>query len=173
MKKVVYLLMGGIFGIDRFVDSGGMYGLKDILVKNGVVVNVYGWDQYQETEQHIMATRWDAGDKCILVGYSGGGSRATYVARDMPGKDFDLIVGYDPSPARQVLPFGNNVRKAVCFHNKDTSMTIPFIGTLGGGEYTCPARPGIVTTIEIDENHMLVQEDQSLHDYTAMAIAAL
>jgi hypothetical protein len=99
-----------------------------------------------------------------VVGYSGGGSRATWLANSVLHKDIDLIVTYDPSPKWQMQNLPPNVKKAITFENQ-----VPFIFGLGGGELTGPN----VKHYLIQEEHLLVQFDERLHKITLDAIEEL
>jgi pimeloyl-ACP methyl ester carboxylesterase len=56
-------------------------------------------------------------DLVIVIGYSGGGSRATWLA-NLPAKPkIDLMVLYDPSPTWQMKAIYANVKKALCYRN--------------------------------------------------------
>jgi hypothetical protein len=117
--------------------------------------------------------------KIVVIGYSGGGSRATWLA-NMPSKpQIDLMVHYDPSPRWQMKPIGTNVKKALCYHNTQPLMWVPGIGSLGGGELvpSAAARDVLDTpaieTVDIAEQHFLVQVDQSLHQRTVDAVRSL
>jgi len=176
----VYLLLGGLVGSDGSVTSAGMFQLAKMLrALPDTSVTTYTWDKWAEAYKAILANEGKA--KIVVVGYSGGGSRATWLA-NMPSKpQIDLMVDYDPSPKWQMKSIGTNVKKALCFHNTKPMMWMPGIGDLGGGQLVGNA-PGVngspvngpsIDTINIAEQHMLVQVDQSLHEYTVKAVRAL
>ena len=149
----VYLLLGGLFGGDGIVDSRGMLDLGDQLKALGFPVTTFYWSDYEKVDQEPLA------GKRIVIGFSGGGSRATWLIRHI-----DLMVLYDPSPAWQMKPCGKNVAKAISYHN-----TAPMMGNLGGGVLTGPQ----VTSIDIAEPHLEVQHDAALHKRTIEACEAL
>ena len=149
----VYLLLGGLFGGDGVVDSRGMLDLQDQLKALGFPVTTFYWSDYAKVDQEPEA------GKRIVIGYSGGGSRATWLK-----KPIDLMVLYDPSPAWQMKPCGKNVAKAICYHN-----TAPMMAGLGGGVLTGPQ----VTTIDIAEQHLALQYNPDLHKRTVAACQAL
>ena len=66
-------------------------------------------------------------------------------------------MAYDPSPRWQMEPLKGNVTKAVCYHNN-----WPLMFGLGGGQLTGPN----VETVEVSEQHLLVQYDNTLHGRT-------
>jgi hypothetical protein len=127
-----------------------------------VQVITWYWGQYLQAYRYLRTL--PPGMKRVLVGYSGGGSRSTYIANQKPRQSIDLIIGY-PSPTWQMMPLTPNIERAICYHNN-----CPNFGGLGGGRFT-----GIknIQTIEICENHLDVQWDQSLHRRTIRAIAEL
>jgi hypothetical protein len=173
----IYVLLGGVadgfFGLpngwDGVVDSAGMEALADRLkaVAGVKLVATYDWGDWDHCINPIVANH--GVDKIAVIGYSGGGSRATYLSDDLyykkPISYIDLMVLYDPSPSWQMNPIGGNVRKAICYHN-----TNPMMLGLGGGQLTGTAP---ITTIDIAEQHLLVQADQKLHQRTIAAVSAL
>ena len=98
-------------------------------------------------------------DIVVVIGYSGGGAKATWLA-NLPSKpQIDLMVLYDPSPPWGMQVIGPNVKRALCYCN----VTPVFFG-LGGG--VLRGRDTQVETVKIYEQHMLVQVDQTLHQRT-------
>jgi pimeloyl-ACP methyl ester carboxylesterase len=175
----VYLLLGGMLGPDGPVTSAGMFGLaKSLQALPNTTVKAYTWDKWRQAYKAILANQRKA--KIVLVGYSGGGSRATWLA-NMPEKPrIDLLISYDPSPQWQMKPIGENVKKAICYHNTRT-MWFPSLGHLGGGQLVNRA-PGSgaahihgpsIETMDITEHHLLVQVDHSLHQHTVEAVQLL
>lgn len=167
----VFNLLGGMFGADGWADSRGMIVLADRLAKlpNVRSVDNYSWYDWQQAASDIMTA--PTSDKKAVIGYSGGGSRATWLANSIKNP-IDLMVLYDPSLAREMQPIGSNVRHGVCYHNNNPGMWLPFYGPLGGGVLSGLAGT-VIETIEISEFHMLVQMDQKLHDTTVKFVEAL
>lgn len=152
----IYLLLGGFWGVDGYVTSAGMFVLRSMLsaVQN-VECLTYQWANFEDVAADIK--KHEDASKIIVVGYSGGGSRATWMA-DLPSKPkIDLMICYDPSPAWQMKRIGDNVKRAIMYHN-----TAPFFFGLGGGVLAGKQ----VETVCIAENHMLVQSDMVLHART-------
>jgi pimeloyl-ACP methyl ester carboxylesterase len=176
----VYLLLGGLLGTDGMVTSAGMFHLATMLRElPDTTVTTYNWSSWPDAYRAILANQGKA--KIVVIGYSGGGSRATWLA-NMPTKpQIDLMVSYDPSPRWQMKPIGGNVKKALCYHNTQPMMYMPGIGSLGGGELVAraPGRGGdavagsAIENLDIAEQHFLVQVDQSLHQRTVEAVRAL
>ena len=172
MSVRVHLLLGGLtrWG-DGYVTSRGMYGLADRLKRiPGVDVAVYPWADVMDARRALLMDELKQGEKIALIGYSGGGSRATWIANMAPRPKIDLMVLYDPSPAWEVEEETSlNVRQAICYYNTSPMMWVPFIGSLGGGRITGPQ----VTIVPIAMQHLLVQYDQALHKRTVVAVERL
>ena len=174
----VYLLLGGLVGTDGIVTSAGMFHLANMLRElPDTTVTTYNWNNWPDAYRAILANQGKA--KIVVIGYSGGGSRATWLA-NMPSKpQIDLMVHYDPSPRWQMKPIGTNVKKALCYHNTSPLMWVPSIGSLGGGELVASAAAKevlatpAIETVDIAEQHFLVQVDQSLHQRTVDAVRSL
>jgi hypothetical protein len=158
VQKHVYLLLGGLQGKDGWVTSAGMFGLRSSLAKlSDVTVTTYDWSSYKKVAADIALLPKD--DIVIVIGYSGGGAKATWLA-NLPSKpQIDLMVVYDPSPPWGMQVIGPNVKRALCYCN----VTPAFFG-LGGG--VLRGRDTNVETVKIYEQHMLVQIDQALHQRT-------
>ncbi len=157
-KKHLYLLLGGLQGKDGWVTSAGMFGLRSSLAAlPDVTVTTYDWPSYKRVDADIAALPKD--DIVIVVGYSGGGAKATWLA-NMPSKPhIDLMIMYDPSPPWGMMVIGPNVKRAICYCN----LTPAFFG-LGGG--MLKGRDTNVEIVKIYEQHLLVQINQTLHQRT-------
>ena len=156
-KNHVYILLGGMRSWDAVVTSAGMYGLKSELLTSFPNINVktYTWSSYSDAANEIDGLPKD--DVAIVIGYSGGGSRATWLANMAFHPKIDLMVLYDPSPKWQMKSIPVNVKHSVCYHNLRGAV----LG-LGGG--VC--RGVGIETVDINENHLAVQLDESLHQRT-------
>jgi hypothetical protein len=161
----VSVILGGLWGPDGYTWSQGIVALAQSIQRNmpHVQVRTWTWDLFDQVFQHLQEL--PKSTKRILVGYSGGGSRITYVAKERPLQRIDLAIGYDPSPRWQMMPLGPNVTKAICFHCLN-----PNLGDLGGGLFT-----GIETieTVDTNDSHLQVQWDKRLHKRTLQEIAGL
>jgi hypothetical protein len=165
VKKHVFLLMGGLNGADGWVTSAGMYQLRSSLkALPDVELTTYNWQSYKEAYDAIALLPKD--DIVIVIGYSGGGHKATWLANGysgVPGRYWgrpriDLMVVYDASPTWAMMPIHDNVRRAINYR----SVTPMFFG-LGGGALTGNAA---IETVDLYENHLLVQVNQTLHQRT-------
>lgn len=164
MMVNVYLLLGGLtrFG-DGYLTSAGMYGLaKQLRALPGVSVDIWPWAQWISAGDKIQRVR---PQRLAIIGYSGGGSRATYLANYLRPLTVDLLVLYDPSPAWQMQPVGSNVRQAICYEND-----WPLMFGLGGGKLIARTNS---KTYHVAEQHLLVQFDQTLHIRTVAAVRRL
>ena len=158
VQKHVYLLLGGLQGKDGWVTSAGMFGLRSSLAElPDVTVTTYDWPSYKKVAADIAQLPKD--DIVVVIGYSGGGAKATWLA-NLPSKpQIDLMVLYDPSPPWGMQVIGPNVKRALCYCN----VTPVFFG-LGGG--VLRGRDTQVETVKIYEQHVLVQVNQTLHQRT-------
>ena len=91
VQKHVYLLLGGLQGKDGWVTSAGMFGLRSSLTAlPDVTVTTYDWPSYKKVAADIASLPKD--DVVIVIGYSGGGARATWLA-NLPSKPhIDLMI---------------------------------------------------------------------------------
>jgi len=159
----VYILLGGFVGLDGFVDSDGMLLLaRRIANIPNTWVESYTWADWITAANRLWARPGKDG-KVVVIGYSGGGSRATWLANSVLHKNIDLLVTYDPSPSWQMQNLPPNVKKAITYQNQ-----VPFFG-LGGGVLTGPD----VTRVLVTEDHLAVQFDERLHQMTLQAIEEL
>jgi hypothetical protein len=157
-KKHVYLLLGGLQGKDGWVTSAGMFGLRSSLAAlPDVTVTTYDWPSYKRVEADIAALPKD--DIVIVIGYSGGGAKATWLANRPSKPHIDLMIVYDPSPPWGMMVIGPNVKRAICYCN----VTPAFFG-LGGG--VLKGRDTNVEIVNIYEQHLLVQINMTLHQRT-------
>jgi pimeloyl-ACP methyl ester carboxylesterase len=159
----VYVLLGGFVGVDGYLDSNGIMLLAGrIATMPNTWVETYPWKNWVTAANQIWGRSDDI--RTVVIGYSGGGSRATWLANSIPHKNIDLLVVYDPSPKWQMQNLPPNVKKAITYQND-----IPFVMGLGGGILTGPS----VDRYLISEEHALVQFDERLHQITFQAIADL
>jgi len=167
-----FLLLGGLVGIDGYADSAGMEQLIPMLKAIGVETSIYTWDHYADALPEMSALPADC--RRTVIGYSGGGSRATYLANEMRGPPrIDLMVLYDPSPRWQMQAIGSNVFRALCYHNTNPMMPSLF-GWLGGGKLEAIAGAKVqIETVEISEQHLLVQLNGDLHKRTVREVQKL
>ena len=153
---------------DGWATSAGMFGLRSSLaVLPDVEVTTYEWASFKKALDDIALLPKD--DIVIVIGYSGGGAKATWVANGyfggsypkdaLPRPRIDLMILYDPSPTWSMMPIQDNVKRAICYRN----ITPLFFG-LGGGVLV--GNNTQIDTIDIFEHHWLVQMDSTLHQRT-------
>ena len=164
----IYVLFGGLFSTDGVATSAGMHSLVSRLKElPDTYVTWHLWHTWRTVADSIARTR--RGDKVVVIGYSGGGWRATSVANAIPkSQQIDLMVLYDPSPSWGMEAIGHQAKEAVCYHNLQ-KMFIPFVGWIGGGVLL----GANVTTININMQHLAVQFSKKLHDLTVAHVKAL
>jgi hypothetical protein len=162
----IYVLLGGLYGtnVDK-ITEGGMLALVERLKPFGAVYSTT-WGNWNDMPIHDAVPA----QKTVVVGYSGGGSRATYLAYYHPELIIDLMVLYDPSPKWQMKPVRANVRSAIVYQNSAPNQPSPF-GMLGGGVLV--ADHTNVKVVPIAEQHMAVEDDTHLHDLTVQAVKDL
>jgi hypothetical protein len=165
-KKHVYLLLGGVEGRDGWLTSAGMFGLRASLAAlPNVEVTTYEWASFKKAADDIASLPPD--DLVIVIGYSGGAAKATWLANSyfgngsnlLPRPRIDLMVLYDPSPTWSMMPIHDNVKRAICYRN----VTPLFFG-LGGAALV--GKNTKIETIDIFEPHLLVQMNSALHQRT-------
>ena len=160
----ISVLLGGLstWGFENQASSAlaGMNAIADLLKPFGNVTT-YPWRQWQKVKLSPNA-------KNAVVGYSGGGSRATYLV-NFCHQTIDLLIAIDPSPSWQVSKIGNNVKKAICFKNSAPMMPSPF-GMLGGGDLVGDTN---IITIPITMQHLFVPRMAIVRERTVQAVLEL
>jgi len=162
----VTILLGGLMGFDGWIPfvNSGLWNLKDELdTLPGVSTSVFAWNDWQTAGAAIEARNRNI--KQAIVGYSGGGSRATWLTNQFYRVPINSLVLWDPSPAWQMQPIKENVRGALCFHNQN-----PMFFGYGGGKLTGAAP---IYTHEISQWHMAVQYSAQLHAWTVETVRNL
>jgi hypothetical protein len=166
MTVQVHILLGGLVSWDGYVTSAGMFGLaKQLRALPGVSVTTSTWGSWQNVYSAITH-RTVGPTKVVVIGYSGGGTRATWLANYSSKPRIDLMVLYDPSPKWQMQVIDTNVKSALCYYNANPMMP-SFNGMLGGGRLVGKTK---IETFTISEQHLAVQFDQSLHARTLAAV---
>lgn len=178
MTKNIYVLLGGIGpgGADGWVTSAGLWHFTSTLQGLGNV-KTYTWGNWGQVRYDIM-TATKPGDKNIVIGFSGGGSRATYLAFPFYGEEtaeVDLMILWDPSPSWEMYQIYPNVKQVINFYNTKPMMWVPFIGSLGGGQVMLHQdnKTTKVTVNTIAIQHMLVQLSSTVHSKTFEYVKAL
>jgi hypothetical protein len=168
----IYVIRGGLTGtwIDGSWLSHGMDELAKELKRffgGKVTVQVWDFGSYQQIAKGIR--QLPEGSRVALIGYSGGGSRSTWIANYVYPRVVDLIVAYDPSPISAMLPLRKNVRRAICYWNRH-----PMMLDLGGGWISGSHEVDVENhEIKPSVQHMMVDDQSSLHAQTIEAIRTL
>lgn len=178
MTKNIYVLLGGIAsgGIDGYATSIGLLTFAKQLAPFGNI-KTYTWGNWGQVRYDIM-TATKPGDKNIVIGFSGGGSRSTYLAFPFYGEEtaeVDLMILWDPSPSWQMYQIYPNVKQVINFYNTKPMMWVPFIGSLGGGQVVLhnDNKTTKVTVNPIAIQHMFVQFSSNIHNKTLEYVKAL
>jgi hypothetical protein len=165
--KHVYMLLGGMVGPDGLalapIENSGMIIMQGQLRAMGCDVHVETWDNWQRVAP-LMGPE-APGHKNIVIGYSGGGSRATWLASMLAyGKPhIDLMILIDPSPKSQMHRVGDNVKSALVIHNT-------FPGIYGGGELVASCH---MRVIEEHVPHLMVPELPQVQEAVYSAVRSL
>jgi len=166
MKKI-YILLGGVLGgIDGWVDSTGMVQLATFIQQNvpDVEIKTQPWGDYMNV---ITAINYDhTNKKNILIGFSGGGSRITWVANRVR-QPIELMVSYDASLAWEVEPVGENVKHLVQYYN--TRNRLLNFG-LGGGYIKAKSDKTKNDVYKVKTPHLKIQFNNELHNITLKAV---
>jgi hypothetical protein len=167
MSTHIYFLQGGMVGPDGFFDGWGIATLGRRLDPYGIL-HMKFWNQVDSGEVANEIKSLPADADLIFIGFSGGGSRASWLARQLYPRQVKLIVGYDPSPWWQMKRLQDNVQRAITYYNPH-----PLMGALGSGKYSGPKTVRI-ETLSINggwgEQHLAVQFDETLHQLTIAAV---
>ncbi len=168
---------GGIMSSDGVVTSVGMKRLVQMIreqystvKKPAVDVKEYLWGDYVKVYHELSES--STKDSRVLIGYSGGGAKATWVANGNLRNDgtfslkprIDLMVTYDPSPQWSMMDVGKNVVKGINYYN-----TMPLMFGIGGGRFKGPN----VKEVQIAMQHLAVQFSSRLHEQTLAYIKEL
>ena len=150
----VYILyaLGGV------PTSLGMVDLADRIRNLGdITVSTYSWDDYQTVVADIAAQPPDM--PLAVIGYSLGANATSWIAHSLPHRRIALLIAYDPSIWYPVSSVGDNVDRAILYHNNG-------IDPLGHARITAPR----LETIETWLPHVTVDFDESLHKHTVAAV---
>jgi len=150
----VYMLyaLGGIPTSLGMVDlAGRIRNLGDITVTG------YSWDDYRAVIADIAQKPPDV--PVALIGYSLGANATSWIAENLPQRRIALLIAYDPSIWYPVSPLGENVERAILYHNNG-------IDPLGHARIEAPR----LETVETWLPHVTLDFDESLHKHTLAAV---
>jgi hypothetical protein len=174
----IFVMKGGLVGFDGVVTSVGMVTHLAPMLEQlpGAMVSIHSWSDYRHVYDEVMKHQ---DDLIVVIGYSGGGMKATWVANGwfnqgsypsaaLPRPRIDLLVTYDPSPRYGMMDLHSNVKAAVNYYNRT-----PLMFGLGGGILKSAADGPKVEVIDVSEQHLAIQFNKKLHRYTVERIRAL
>jgi hypothetical protein len=167
--KHVYMLLGGMFGPDGIalapIENSGMIVMQAQLRAMGCDVHVETWDNWARFIPMI-----GAGARNILIGYSGGGTRAIYLV-DHPHfrQTIDLMILIDPSPKSQMRTVGENVKRVLLIYNSFPGR----YGVYGGGDLVINNHTPPVHRIEVHAPHLMVPELPQVQEAVFSAVREL
>ena len=164
----VHVLLGGVTGgaLEAYIpgiNTGILHLADDISALGNARVRIWPWGDWRKCAETLVA-----GARHVLIGYSGGGTRAIYVARTEFSIPIDLMVLYDPSPDWQIVPVPGNVKHCICYWNKS-----PLMFGLGGGKPSALSTKTHLEIVPVSMQHLAVQYSQVLHTKTLGAIKEL
>jgi pimeloyl-ACP methyl ester carboxylesterase len=163
--KRIYMLLGGMIGPDGIalapIENSGMIVMQAQLKHMGCEVYVETWDNWARYIPMMGPASPDY--RNVVLGYSGGGTRATYLADHANKPHIDLMILIDPSPKAQMKPVGGNVKRALVIHNS-------FPGLLGGGQLHAT---GPMQVVGVHVPHLLVPELRQVQEAVFSAVREL
>lgn len=175
MKHVI-CLWGGVYSFDGIVTSAGIAILQRQLAQlPGTEVTGYAWASWPQVADRIRGLPDQ--ERVVIVGYSGGGWRATSIANDLLAKGgghtlIDLMILLDPSPSWWMNDpscwIHANVKRAICFQNGQK-----FFGLGAGVLHNMPSRLAPIEVVPINMNHLAVQFDAAIRKRVVSEVAAL
>lgn len=125
----------------------------------GLKAIVSNWSDWQAAAARLSALA--PTDKACIVGYSNGGSLATYVTAQ--GMRIDLLFGLDATIWIPPKAIPASVAKAICFWNVNPFSSLPPVGharyTLADGNNKTK-----LLTRKIYNSHMTVDTDPKIQD---------
>lgn len=122
----------------------------------------YHWNDWGKIVSFINRRGGD--NKLAIMGNSLGANVIGYIARALPNKKIDLVVGYDPSIWYPVPILPQNVQKAICFHG------VNWLNPIGHALYS--GSKNLITYNTWDE-HTAVDDDNGLHGIAVKAVKEL
>jgi hypothetical protein len=134
----------------------------------GYKVKKFWWPRDPLPIDKYITTNFPTGP-LALIGYSLGGNTVSLVAAGLAPRPIALAVSYDATRNAYLVPLGGNVRRAISYVSTSNIGSSFFFGRArfspgpGGPE---------IEVHTVDEDHIGVQGDESLHKITLAALAA-
>jgi len=175
--KRIYIIFGGVVGVDGVLTSAGLSVLANSLRQFGPVKS------YLQQSSYICADdiyRESAkNDKVVLIGYSGGSVMATRICNSPlfdRSQMIDLLTNIDGSPPGNMQRVGDNVRAILNIYDPHAWI---FGGGIvarwkrkGGGMATAPDDTKI-KNVAIDIPHLAFQSNAQVYNTIIQAVSAL
>lgn len=122
----------------------------------------YNWNDWESIVAFIKRRGGD--NKLAVMGHSLGANVIGYIARALPDRKIDLVVGYDPSIWYPCPELPQNVQKAICFHG------VNWLNPIGHALYR--GSKNLITYNTWDE-HTAIDDDNGLHGIAVKAVREL
>ena len=161
--KRIYVIWGGVFGLDGVVTSEGLITMQNQLHIFGPVKGYL--QQWSYSCAQDIFNECAERDLSILIGYSGGVPMVSRICNDplkRKKQRIDLLVNIDGSPAGNIQTVGSNVKKIVNVYDPK-----PWI--FGGGV----VRGAPSTDYKINIPHLAFQASSAVRKIIFDAVAAL
>lgn len=134
----------------------------------GYTTNVRNWSEWERSVDRFKSL--PIATRRAIVGYSNGGSMATYVANS--GTTIDFLIGMDATVWIPPKEIQINVRNAICFWNINPFSSVPPVGhakyTLASGNKTTK-----LLTYKITNLHGNVDTDPDNQELVFEALKSL
>jgi hypothetical protein len=166
--KRIYVIWGGVIGIDGVVTSAGLVTLQSQLKQFGPVKSYLQQSSYNCADDILRECA--KGDVSIIIGYSGGSVMATRICNDPLFKrkqTINLLVNIDGSPSRNMQDVNTNVNSIINIYD-------PNAWVFGGGTtHGVWAHEIPVTYIRMDIPHLAFQFSPAVRKIIVDAVEAL
>lgn len=168
MAKLKIYVMYGLGG--RMWSAGMEDNLAQKLRALGPHVEVppsYRWSSYNSIIADING-KVPLGTQVAVIGHSMGGNAATWIANGAR-RAINLLVAYDPTVWSSVQPLPPRVKTAIGIHGNDFWSWVgkAYLSKAAGNTTTK------LTTIETNDPHVAIDDDNALHAKTIAAVKEL
>lgn len=167
MAKLKIYVMYGLGG--RMWSAGMEDNLAKKLRALGPHVEVpptYSWTSYNDIIKDING-KVPLGTQVAVIGHSMGGNAATWIAAGAR-RAISLLVAYDPTVWSSVTPIPSRVKTAIGIHGNDPWSWV------GKARLSRAVGSTVkLTTIETNDPHVAIDDDNALHAKTIAAVKEL
>lgn len=166
--KRIYVIWGGVVGIDGVFTSAGLVTLQSRLKQFGPVKSYLQQSSYRCADD--IYKECSSEDISVLIGYSGGSVMATRICNDPLAKQnqtVNLLVNIDGSPPSNLQVVHNNVKRIINIFDPNAWM-------FGGGRVTAGSK-GVVPVQDYRLNipHLAFQASKTVNDIIVNAVKDL